>query len=133
MVRQGEGQGPMQLRALRLRGVHHVSLNVRSIDEAAKFYLDVLGLEALPRPDLGFVGMWLGAGSQQIHLMEDPQHDASRSQHFAFRVDDIDAAVEELRARGVRISRVMDVPGAGRQAFLRDPSGNLLELNQPGS
>ena len=118
---------------MRLHGVHHVSLNVRSIDEAAKFYLDVLGLETLPRPDLGFAGIWLGAGPQQIHLMEDPQHDASRSQHFAFRVDDIDAVVAELRARGIRTSQVMDVPGAGRQAFLRDPSGNLLELNQPGS
>lgn len=118
---------------MRLHGVHHVSLNVRSIDEAAKFYLEVLGLDVLPRPDLGFVGMWLGAGAQQIHLMEDPSHDASRSQHFAFRVDDIDAVVEELRAHGVHTSRVIDVPGAGRQAFLRDPSGNLLELNQPGS
>jgi catechol 2,3-dioxygenase-like lactoylglutathione lyase family enzyme len=118
---------------MRLHGVHHVSLNVKSVEEAAKFYLEVLGLEALPRPDLGFAGIWLGSGAQQLHLMEDPQHDASRSQHFAFRVEDIDAAVEELRERGVRVSRVMDVPGAGRQAFLRDPSGNLLELNQPGS
>ncbi len=128
MVRLGE-----KGRAMRLLGVHHVSLNVRSIDEAAKFYLDVLGLEALPRPDLGFAGMWLDAGAQQIHLMEDPAHDASRSQHFAFRVEDVDAVVEELHARGVKTSRVMHVPGAGRQAFLRDPSGNLLELNQPGS
>jgi glyoxylase I family protein len=118
---------------MRLAGVHHVSLNVRNIDEAAKFYLEVLGLEELPRPDLGFVGMWLGSGSQQIHLMEVAQHEASESQHFAFRVDDLDAAVAELRTRGVKTSRVLEVPGTCRQAFLRDPSGNLIELNQPTS
>jgi len=118
---------------MRLAGVHHVSLNVRNIDEAATFYLDVLGLEVLPRPDLGFAGLWLGSGSQQIHLMEVKDHDASESQHFAFRVDDLDGALAELRARGVHVSRVLDVSDVCRQAFFRDPSGNLIELNEPRS
>jgi predicted enzyme related to lactoylglutathione lyase len=31
----------------------------------------------------------------------------------------------------VKVSKPMTIPGAGRQAFFRDPSGNLVELNQP--
>jgi predicted enzyme related to lactoylglutathione lyase len=39
--------------------------------------------------------------------------------------------VEELEAAGVKVRVSNYVPGAGRQAFLRDPSGNRIELNQP--
>ena len=51
--------------------------------------------------------------------------------HFAIRVDDIDAAVTDLQERGVEVHRVPLIAGAGYQAFLHDPFGNLLELNQP--
>ena len=40
------------------------------------------------------------------------------------------AAVAHIRDRGVKVSEPQTV-GPGRQAFLRDPSGNLVELNQP--
>jgi len=51
--------------------------------------------------------------------------------HFAIRVDDIDAAVTDLQVQGVDVQRVPLIAGAGHQAFLHDPFGNLLELNQP--
>jgi predicted enzyme related to lactoylglutathione lyase len=47
------------------------------------------------------------------------------------RVADLDTAVADLEAAGVRVRRSEYTPGAGRQAFLRDPSGNRIELNQP--
>lgn len=116
---------------MKLAGVHHVSLNVDDNDKAARFYTDVLGLELLPRPDFGFKGTWLRAGNQEIHLIEVKDHRVPGGEHFAFQVDDIDATCAELAAHGVKVSKPMDIPGAGRQAFLRDPAGNLLELNQP--
>lgn len=51
--------------------------------------------------------------------------------HFAIRVDDIDAAVTDRQEQGVEVHRAPLIPGAGRQAFLHDPFGNLIELNQP--
>ena len=67
--------------------------------------------------------------------------------HVAICVDDADAAKtfycdvlgfttidtrpEEISAAGVRIDRIPHMPGAGQQAFLRDPAGNTIELNQP--
>lgn len=118
---------------MKLDGVHHVSLNVRDVDEAGKFYLEVLGLEKLPRPDFGFDGLWLRSGGQEIHLMKVDEHEAPQGQHFAFKVKSLDEAIAELEGQGIKVSPPNELPGGARQAFLRDPSGNIVELNQPGS
>jgi glyoxylase I family protein len=109
--------------------VHHVSINVDEVDAALAFYVDVLGLvPRTDRPDLGFGGAWLDAGGQQVHLIEGQVPDAV-GQHFALRVDDLDATVAELRQRDVEVSDPRPV-ASSRQAFLRDPAGNLIELHQ---
>lgn len=113
------------------RGVHHVSINVDDLESAGRFYVDAFGMEPLPRPDFGFPGMWLQCGAQQIHLMQVDGHVAPKGQHFALGVDDIEQAIRALRDKGVEVSDVLDIPGAGRQAFLEDPCGNMIELNQP--
>jgi glyoxylase I family protein len=110
-------------------GVHHVSINVHDVDAAAGFYVDVLGLSVRDdRPDFGFGGRWLNAGSQQVHLIEG-ETPPGKGQHFALLVDDLDAVVAGLRAGGTQVSDPSPV-GPGRQAFLTDPSGNLIELHQ---
>lgn len=111
--------------------VHHVSINVDDVDTALGFYVDVLGLEARSdRPDFGFGGAWLDAGGQQVHLIEG-QVPKGNGEHFALLVSDLDGAIEELRGREVRVSDPSPV-GTGRQAFLTDPAGNLIELHQAG-
>ena len=92
---------------------------------------EVLGLEQITRPDFGVPGMWLQAEHVQVHLIEVDDHVAPDGQHFALAVDDLDGAVAELTAAGVTVSEPIEIPGAGRQAFLHDPSGNMIELNQP--
>ena len=57
--------------------------------------------------------------------------------HLAFHVDDVDAAVEAvLREGGKRLGDTVDheVPGAGmlRFAYVRDPEGNIVELQRWG-
>lgn len=109
--------------------VHHVAICVADAQQGLAFYRGVLGMTQLPRPDLG-PGYWLDAGGQQVHLMES-DNSPPGGNHFAIRVDDIDAAVTDLQEQGVEVHRVPFIPGAGRQAFLHDPFGNLVELNQP--
>jgi len=46
-------------------------------------------------------------------------------------VADLDTLVAALEAKGLTVRRAAHVAGAGRQAFIRDPSGNRIELNQP--
>jgi catechol 2,3-dioxygenase-like lactoylglutathione lyase family enzyme len=110
-------------------GIHHVSICVPDAGAALTFYTEVLGLTQLPRPDLG-PGHWLDAGGQQVHLMQSDEA-RPRSDHFAIRVDDLDEAVADLEASEVKVYRSDYIAGAGRQAFLHDPFGNFIELNQP--
>jgi catechol 2,3-dioxygenase-like lactoylglutathione lyase family enzyme len=111
--------------------VHHVSLNVDDAEVAGRFYEDVLGLTRIERPDFGIPGAWLDAGGVQVHLIEVEGHRAPDGQHFALQVDDIDAVQARLVEQGVDASEPSSFPGAGRQSFFHDPSGNLIELNQP--
>lgn len=117
---------------MELRGVHHVSLNVADAAASERFYVDVLGLERLDRPDFGFPGAWLGcADGRQVHLIQVEDWVAPKGQHFAFAVEDIEGMRQELQAKGIKVSETSVVPGAGRQCFFRDPAGNMIELNQP--
>lgn len=110
-------------------GVHHVAICVTDAEAGLAFYRDVLGLTPLPRPDLG-PGHWLDAGGQQVHLMQSDTP-PPQANHFALRVDDLDDAVADLEAQGVEVFRSGYIAGAGRQAFLHDPFGNFVELDQP--
>ena len=115
-------------------GVHHVSINVHDVEEALHFYVDVLGFRPRDdRPEFPFAGAWLdvGDGDQQLHLLEVRGVEAPRGQHFAIAVDDLDHAIEDLTAKGAQISEPSTIAGICRQAFLADPTGNLIELNQP--
>ncbi|MDH3752766.1 MAG: VOC family protein [Acidimicrobiia bacterium] len=114
-----------------ISGVHHVSINVDDLEATRAFYVDTLGFELLPRPDLGIAGAWLGmADGRQLHLIEGTVP-PGLGQHFALHVADIDAAIAELRTGGLEVSDPSAFPDGARQAFLSDPSGNLVELNQP--
>lgn len=111
--------------------VHHVSINVTDAAECTRFYTDVLGGTVRDdRPDFGFGGAWIDLGGTQVHLIETAVP-PNLGQHFAILVDDLDDAVEELRARGMDVADPTPV-GPNRQTFITDPSGNAVELHQIG-
>lgn len=115
---------------MRPLGVHHVAINVADVSAAVAFYTELLGLhQRTDRPEFGFAGAWLSAGDQQVHLVESSAP-ADSGQHFALLVADLDAALDELRARGVSVTDAFPV-GSARQSFLHDPSGNTIELHEP--
>jgi glyoxylase I family protein len=109
--------------------IHHVSVNVASVERGIAFYTGVLGgALRTDRPDLGVAGAWIDFGPQQVHLIEAAVPE-NHGQHFAIRVADLDGAVEELRSRHVIVSDPVPV-GAARQAFTSDPDGNAIELHE---
>lgn len=119
-----------QTGGMRATGIHHVSINVADVDAALRFYVDRLGLtQRDDRPDFGFGGAWLDAGAQQVHLIAG-EVPAGLGQHLALQVDDLDDAVSELRSAGIDVGDPKPV-GTARQAFVVDPSGNLVELHEP--
>jgi glyoxylase I family protein len=119
--------------------MNHVALPTADPERTARFYVDVLGFRETPRPAFSFRGSWLFRREVgvMIHLIHDdrftPDLDApinTRINHLAMRVDDYNAAVDRLREHGVEVlERVLPTYGY-RQAFFRDPDGNVLELGE---
>ncbi len=115
-------------------GFDHVSIIVADAEKSLAFYQQILGVQLLPRPDLGFPGYWidLGAG-QSIHIMQldnpyagvqRPEH-GGRDYHFALRVDALDGFIEKLEALGIEYTKSK----SGRKAlFFKDLDNNALEL-----
>jgi catechol 2,3-dioxygenase-like lactoylglutathione lyase family enzyme len=116
------------------RALHHVSFPVRDLDRARHFYGEVLGLEEIARPDLGFPGAWYRAGRVEVHLLVTPPGvDVGApppvltplAAHTAFAIDDYERALATLEAHGV------PVLGAGAemgQMWVQDPDGHVIEL-----
>ena len=118
-----------------ISGMHHVSMLVKNTEVSLGFYIDVLGMRPVARPDLGFPGAWLGVGEQQIHLLELPNPDpvenrpahGGRDRHLALTVTDLDKLTGRLEQAGISYS----LSKSGRAAlFCRDPDGNGLEFIQ---
>lgn len=111
-------------------GLHHVSIMTPDVDAAYAFYTDVLGLTPrTDRPDFGIGGAWLDAGDQQVHLVEGATPN-NAGQHFALRVGDLAGIIAELRGKGIDVDEPF-VTDVGRQTTVKDPCGNVIELNQP--
>lgn len=124
--------GPDYVGVVLVADIHHVSLNVSDVDRSLHFYRDVMRMSVLPRPDFPFRGAWLDAGNgRQIHLIESDVPD-DLGQHVAFRVDDIEQAIDTLRSAGIDVPDARPVADSPiRQTFLLDPDGNRIELTQP--
>ena len=117
--------------SLRPQGIHHVNITVGDRDEAMAFYCGLLGLtERTDRPDFAFPGAWLDVGTQQFHLVVGTPR-APDGDHVAILVDDLDDAVAVVGAAGVAVTSIR-AAGTSRQAFVRDPWGNRIELHEVG-
>jgi len=109
----------------------HVAVPVTDLAASRRFYEQVLGLEEDPgRPDVPVAGAWLNLpGGGQVHLFVTAEGHPAGIGHFALSVTDLDALVAGLTAAGVGV-RVLPQMTAARQAFLVDPDGNRIELNE---
>ncbi|HOR00846.1 MAG TPA: methylmalonyl-CoA epimerase [Anaerolineae bacterium] len=129
-----------------LNKIDHIGIAVRNLDEALRFYRDALGLEVeieeVPAQQVR-VAM-LPIGESRIELLESTSPDGPIGrfiekrgegiQHICIQVADIAAALEQLRAHGVRLIDREPRIGAGghRVAFLHpaSASGVLIELSE---
>lgn len=114
-------------------GVHHVSIGVTDIAAGIAFY-QLLGMSQITnRPDFAVDGAWLQAGNHQLHLIHTDKVAPGAQNHYALQVANLDDCLSELERLGVAAVRLPYFEVAGHQAFLQDPSGNVVELNQPPS
>ncbi len=113
--------------------LNHASFIVANLDISLVFYCNILGLQQVDRPDLGFPGAWFQLGSQQIHLLElenpdpitgRPEH-GGRDRHVALNALSLTPIQDALKKAGI----VYTMSISGRRAlFCRDPDGNTVEV-----
>jgi lactoylglutathione lyase len=119
---------------------NHVAFRVRDVDRSLAFYEGVLGFREAFRiyhPDgrLGLIYVQFGA-DQFVELFEggegerqpEPAADGSGFLHFCLTVEDLDAALEILRGKGLEIGQPRTGTSGARIYFIQDPDGNRIEL-----
>jgi catechol 2,3-dioxygenase-like lactoylglutathione lyase family enzyme len=118
---------------MRATGFTHVSIGARDLEESVRFYEDFFGMEEVPAPDFTGPVRWLRVGDLQLHPFQD-ESSAPIGHHFALDVDDFGAAFKkapetEARVKGGNYSTIRELPDGSVQMYLRDPAGNLVEVN----
>lgn len=127
--------------------IDHVAIIVRNIEEALAFYRDALGImptsiKEVPTEQVRIAFLPMGGpGGSEIELIEPLAPDSSLSRflekrgeglhHICLEVDDIDAALAEMQARGAAVlDQQPRVAAEGRAIFLhpKGTHGVLLEL-----
>lgn len=117
--------------------INHVALVVSNLEEACKFYEEELGLEAIPAFLFDYPTAFFKFNEeQQLHLTEWEDTYSFRG-HICVQVDDINTMFFRMKELGVidikPWGKVRQLPDGAIQMFVRDPSGNLVELSSvPG-
>jgi predicted enzyme related to lactoylglutathione lyase len=116
----------------------HPVLLAQDLDAARRFYHDQIGLEILVERD-GAIEFRCGGGTQ-LAVSKSTTGTADAQTQAAWEVEDLQAEIDELRSRGVKIEDY-DLPGLktengiaevgfGRMAWIIDPGRNALGILQ---
>src|SRR5262249_27373966 len=127
--------------------IDHVAIIVRDIEQALVFYRDTLGIapseiKEVPTEQVRIAFLPMGGpGGSEIELIEPTSPDSSLSRflekrgeglhHICLEVEDIDAALVEMREKGAAVlDKEPRLAAEGRAIFLHPKSANgvLLEL-----
>ena len=127
--------------------INHLGIATKGIDEALKFWSDALGLENVHTEiveDQKVRVAMLPIGESRVELLEPTSDDSPISKflekrgpgihHIAVEVDDIEASLAQLKAKGMRL--IDEIPRVGAEgclvAFVHPAATNgvLLELVQ---
>ncbi len=120
---------------MRATSLNHISVGARDMEASVRFYTEVFGMESIPTPNFGFPVQWLRVGDLQLHLFKRDQP-GPQYHHFGLAVDDFHAVYLKAKALGALDSTtyghaIRELPGGTVQLYLRDPGGNLVEVDWP--
>ena len=122
-------------------GLFHVAIKTADLERTRKFYLDVLGLTEVARPDFGYPGAWIGvampgaaailhiyAGGPAMGPDGAAPSGTAAIDHVSLTASGYHNFAARFRDAGIAF-REFIVPGTTLwQLFAYDPSGVLLEL-----
>ncbi len=120
---------------MKVSRITHVNLIVDNLEKCREFYTNVLGLHELPAMKFDYpVQFYQIDEATQLHLSEWPDQVSFRG-HFCIEVDDFNEAFRKFKALGMIDTepwgKVRKLGNGNMQMFVRDPSGNLVEITHP--
>jgi catechol 2,3-dioxygenase-like lactoylglutathione lyase family enzyme len=113
--------------------------SVDDLSRAKEFYGGTLGLEVVEDKKMSLLTLRLATGGRVIIYPKGPAHSPATYTVLNFPVPDIEKAVDELTANGIRFERydgiAADERGIARGggpliAWFKDPAGNILSVIQ---
>ena len=116
--------------------INHVSVNALDLRQSTDFYVELVGAKPIPSPNFGLPVQWLALGRTQLHLFEKDVKPPSHH-HLAVTVDDLEPVYRAAKRRGALDhdsfgNHLVELPGDVVQLYLRDPGGNLVEIDHYG-
>ena len=103
---------------------------VSDLDQARDFYVGLLGFSEVYRDD---DDRWLRLAKDEVELQvaeEESVGDPEGEAVVTLVVDDVKAEGERLRAAGVDVGVVLEIPGTIRLLDINDPDGNRVQLSE---
>lgn len=114
-------------------GIDHVQLAMPhgGEDEARRFWIDVMGMEELPKPAHLAIngGCWFSNGAVHVHCGVETEFAPAQRAHPALLVDDLPSLVTRLEESGIPFAPGKPLDGY-RRGDIADPFGNRIELMQ---
>lgn len=116
------------------------TIAVKDLDAAKKFYGELLGLEVA---DENPGGVAYKSGNSGIFVYPSEMAGTNKATYASWSVSDIEATIEDLKAKGLSFEHYDDMPGMTREgdihtmgplkaAWFKDPDGNILALDNNG-
>ena len=126
---------------MELDGVHHIGVNVRDLDRAEEFYIDVLGFQVVQRYQEEIRHSMLDTGDTKIHLFESTDLNFDEAinclseegyAHIAFGAsrDNFFEVMKDLKKHRIDFRGPL-ILGKGESVHFKDPDGNHLEIRCP--
>ena len=126
---------------MNLTVIHHIAIIVSNYEKSKDFYVNKLGFQILRenyREERGDNKLDLKLGECELEIFSGKNNpkrpsypEACGLRHLAFKVDDIEKEVEELKALGIEVEPIrLDEITNKRMTFFQDPDGLPLELHE---
>jgi catechol 2,3-dioxygenase-like lactoylglutathione lyase family enzyme len=105
----------------------NVWYRVADLDAACAFYTTTLGFELVYRDE---DGRWARLSMHGLELSISEERAGDPDVVFTMDVDDVRADAKRLRAAGVDVSTVVEIPSVLRIVDVFDPDGNRVQLSE---
>lgn len=126
---------------MKFSSIGHIAIRVADVDRSLAFYVERLGFREMFRLHRDTGDLWLlylhVTDEQYIEIFPDavgeqaPDAQANGLNHLCLTVDDIEVAIDDLNRVGIDLFMPLKLGADGnKQAWIKDPDGNRIELMQ---